>query len=99
MKYIFRWNGEYFGFIKSDYLFNSNSKWIGWIEDNHVWLRNSQFLGDIYEGSYIVRKVRIDPIIPIELRVKPARPKPPIRPENRTGRLELEGFIDALCML
>ena len=45
---VYRWNGEYFGFIRNDKLFNASSEYLGWItEDGRVWRKDGSFLGEI----------------------------------------------------
>jgi len=38
MRYIYKWNGNYFGFVSEENLFDKHSNWIGWIENNKVYL-------------------------------------------------------------
>jgi len=41
---IYRWNGEYFGFIYNDRLFDKKSNYLGWIDGNEVWRKNGTYL-------------------------------------------------------
>ena len=54
---IFRWNGEYFGYLRNDRLFNAKSKYLGWATiDGHVWKADGTYLGDIENMNYILRR-------------------------------------------
>ena len=33
---IFKWNGEYFGFVRRDYLFSHRGEYRGWIDRNQT---------------------------------------------------------------
>ena len=94
---IFRWNGEYFGFIKNDRLFNAYSKYIGWItDDGRVWRNNGVFLGEIEKKNYILK--RISMVRPVN-KVPKVPPVPPIPPTPRTNRVPKTikpGYVDAL---
>jgi len=96
MKYIYKWNGEYFGFISGDNFFDASSNWVGWVEGNQVWQANGEFLGEIYEGSYILRGTTMVPAVPRVPPVPPVPPVPQVPPVNRDGRVPIAGFKDAL---
>ena len=99
MEFIYRWNGEYFGFISEDNLFDANSNWIGWIKDKKVWQANGSFLGEIYENNYILRrKTEVLPV-PMEPHSPPVPPVAPDSPINRAARVRLAGWEDALIGL
>lgn len=94
---IFRWSGEYFGFISNNYLFDANGNYIGWIEeDGSVWNEDGSYLGELVEGSYILRKSnKIEPI-PKVSKIPPIPPIPPIPKINRVGKIPRIGWEDAL---
>jgi len=96
MKYIYKWNGEYFGFISGDNFFDANSNWVGWIEGSQVWQANGEFLGEIYEDNYILRKTTMISPVPRVPRVSPVPPVPPVHPVNRIGKVPLAVLEDAL---
>ena len=96
MKYIYRQNGEYFGFISGDNFFDANSNWVGWVEGSKIWQANGEFLGEIYEDNYILRRTTMVPPVLRVSRVRPVPPVPPVHPVNRIGRMPIAGLEDAL---
>jgi hypothetical protein len=97
MKYIYRWNGQYFGFVSGGNLFDANSNWIGWIEGKQVWRGNGTFLGEIYEQNYVLRKTKTAPFVPQIPHIPPVPPVPPVHPINRINRVPVTGMEDALA--
>lgn len=82
---IYRWNGEYFGFLRNGRLFNASSEYLGWVtEDGRVWKTDGKFLGEIEDENYILRRTSM------------ATPATPARKANRAGRASRAGRIDAL---
>jgi hypothetical protein len=52
MTAIYRWNGEYFGFLRNGRLFNASSEYLGWItDDGRVWRKDGSFLGEIEDEN------------------------------------------------
>lgn len=94
---IFRWSGEYFGFIDNGYLFDSHSNYLGWAEsDGSVWNEDGTYLGEMVEDSYILRNITMyEPIARIP-KIPPISPIPPIPPFNRYGNYAMYGWQDAL---
>jgi len=99
MIYLYKWNGEYFGFISGDNVFDKKSKWIGWIQENQVWGTAGEFVGDIFETNYILRNVTMIPPIPRVSKIPPVPPVPPVPSVNRVARVSLAGYVDALASL
>jgi len=99
MKYIYRWNGEYFGFISKGNFFDASSKWVGWVEGKQVWLANGELLGEIRDNNYILRRTALIHSIPRIPNIPPISPVPPVPPVNRIGKVPLTGFKDALDKL
>ncbi len=99
MVFIYRWTGEYFGFISEHNLFDANSNWIGWIKDRKVWQANGKFLGEIYENNYILRRKAEVPPVPRVPHPPPMLPIAPDPPVNRAARVRLAGWKDALKSL
>jgi hypothetical protein len=90
---IFRWNGEYVGFIHNGTLFDSSSRYLGWIDEGHAWKADGRYLGQLTEDNYILRNVMLLPPMP---RMPPLPPMPPMPPMNRMGRMPRVGWMDAL---
>ncbi|EOV1982966.1 TPA: 4-fold beta flower protein [Vibrio parahaemolyticus] len=94
---IYRWNGQYFGFIKNDRLFNASSQYLGWVtEDGRVWRRNGTFLGEVENENYILRRTSMATPANRAVRATPATPVTPARRANREGKALRAGRIDAL---
>lgn len=90
MRHIYKWNGNYFGFVSGDNLFDKHSNWVGWIENNQVWLASGEFLGKIYDNDYILKNTIMVPLVP---RVPHVPPVPPI---SRVSRVPIVGWEDPL---
>ena len=94
---IFKWNGEYFGFVRRGYLFSHRGEYRGWIDRNQrVWKSSGEFLGQLVDEKYILRRNTMILPVPKVPKVPPVSPVPPIRPTNRTGRIPKVGWTDAL---
>lgn len=94
---IFRWNGEYAGFVSNGYLFDAQGGYRGWVEtDGRVWDKGGRYIGNLIEENYILRNtMRMTPM-PRLPRLTPISPIPPLPPMNRIGRLPKLGWEDAL---
>ena len=97
MNPVFRWNGEYYGFISNGNLFNASGEYRGWIEDDgNVWREDGTYLGELVEGSYILRNtMKVEPV-PRVPRVPPVPPVPMVPAINRVGRVPRVGYEDPL---
>ncbi|ENH4361463.1 hypothetical protein ABV540_001282 [Vibrio fluvialis] len=94
---IYRWNGQYFGFIKNDRLFSASSQYLGWVtEYGRVWRRNGTFLGEVENENYILRRTSMVTPANRVVRATPAMPVTPARRANRAGKALRAGRIDAL---
>lgn len=94
---IYRWNGEYFGFIRNDRLFNAASKYLGWVtDDGRVWTKNGTFLGEIESDNYILRRTSMATPATRATRATPATPATPARRASRAARASRAGRVDAL---
>jgi len=94
---IFRWSGEYFGFIHSSNLFDATSNYLGWVDNGgYVWSSNGSFLGQVIDNNYILKHTgavepssKVSPILPTS-------PTPPCPEPPRVGRALPFGWQDAL---
>lgn len=94
---IYRWNGEYFGFISNGRLFNAASEYLGWVtDDGRVWRVDGSFLGDIEDKNYILRRTSMATPAHRARRAIPAIPATPARRANRAARASRAGRVDAL---
>ena len=94
---IFRWSGEYFGFVRRGYLFSRDGRYFGWTDnDLRVWKSNGEFLGQLVDEKYILRRDLMLPPIPRIPKAPPIPPIPPIPPMNHIGRIPKLGWTDAL---
>jgi hypothetical protein len=97
MTAIYRWNGEYFGFLRDGRLFNAVSEYLGWVtEDGRVWRKNGTFLGEIEGENYILRRTSMATPARRAVRATPATPAIPARRAHRAGRARRVGRVDAL---
>jgi hypothetical protein len=94
---IYRWSGQYFGFISNDRLFDASSHYLGWItEDGRVWRANGSFLGEIEDENYILRRTSMSTPSNRSARSRPSTPSVPSTKSNRSGRSARSGRVDAL---
>jgi hypothetical protein len=93
---IYRWSGEYFGFIAGDILRSMDARYLGWIEGNDVWRADGWYLGELVEGNYILRNTHRGQRASRAPRATPASPAPRTHPDNRSGRTARAGWEDAL---
>jgi hypothetical protein len=93
---VFRWNGEYFGFIHNENLFHAGGAYLGWIEDGRVWASDGAYLGEVVEENYILRRTNMIRPLPKIPRSLPLQPIRPIQEICRSGRIPKGGWVDAL---
>jgi hypothetical protein len=93
---VFKWSGEYFGFIHNENLFHADGAYLGWIEDGQVWASDGAYLGEVVEEHYILRRTNTIAPLPKIPRSLPIRPIRPMQGISRSGRIPKAGWIDAL---
>lgn len=93
---VFKWSGEYFGFIHNQNLFHADGAYLGWIEDGHAWASDGSYLGEVVEENYILRRTTMTAPLPKIPRSLPMKPMRPIQEISRSGRVQKAGWIDAL---
>jgi hypothetical protein len=93
---VFKWSGEYFGFIHNENLFHANGAYFGWIEDGQAWSSDGAYLGDLVEGNYVLRRINTIPPLPKIPRNPPSQAIRPIHEMRRSGRMPKSGWVDAL---
>lgn len=99
---IFRWDGEYFGFVRDGYLFDRSARYVGWVEEGTVWLKDGRYLGHQFEQNYVVRPkyaLPRPPRAPRVLPLSPLSPLPPLPRLRRLPRLPSLSYDDALGSL
>ena len=94
---IYKWSGQYWGFIYNNRLNDANSNYKGWVdENNQVWNSNGKYLGEIVEEKYILRRIsKVEPVPKIP-KVPPIPPVPPVPKVNRVGKVPRVGWTDPL---
>ena len=93
---IFKWSGEYFGFIRDENLFHADGAYLGWIEDGRVWASDGSYLGEVVEENYILKRTNMIPALPKIPRIRPTQPIRPIQEINRSARIPKAGWVDVL---
>ena len=93
---VFKWNGEYFGFIQNENLFHTDGAYLWWIENGHAWTSDGAYLGEVVEEKYILRRTDVIPPLRKIPRIPPIRPIRPIQEVSRSGRIPKAGWVDAL---
>jgi len=84
---VFKWNGEYFGFIHNGSLFRADGAYLGWIEDGQVWVSDGAYLGEVVEENYILRRANTNPPLKKIPRSLPIQPIRPMQEISRSGRI------------
>ena len=93
---IFRWNGQYYGFMSNGYLMDSSGTYRGWIEhDGSVWHSSGNFFGDLVGGVYVLIN-QSDMHENKPKRLTPTAVALPPKPENRPARSARSGYVDGL---
>jgi len=94
---IYKWSGQYWGFIYNGRLYDSNCNYNGWIDDlGHVWNTNGTYKGELIEDNYILRQNnQLEPLPKIPL-VNQVPPVPPIPMIHRIGKIPKSGWTDVL---
>ena len=96
MQFIFRWNGQYYGFIANGHLFDSTAGYRGWVEsDGSVWRSDGVFVGNLVGGEYVLLQ-RSEARSNHTQRARPPVPAAPARPDDRPARAERSGYVDGL---
>jgi len=94
---IFRWNGEYFGFVHRWRLFDSRSYYLGWVDEGEVWRRDGTYLGELVDGYYVLRRRNAAPRSPrVPIEPPSSLPAPPSSWTPRPPRKPIAGWADAL---
>lgn len=97
MKYLFRMNGEYVGFLSDGWFFAANGCYLGWCEGgDQLWRSDGNWLGCIREQYYVLRRRGAPQPVPQPPRVPPVPPSPPLSPGNLLPRAVPPGWLDAL---
>ena len=78
-KYVYRWDGEYWGFIEGEYLFDKNGNYKGFLEGVEVHKEDGSYVGTLTEEKYILIST-ISHHRPLAA-LRPWPPKPTIPPE------------------
>lgn len=94
---LYKWSGNYWGFIYNNKFFDKDGNYQGWItEDLRVWNSDGEYLGEIINENYILRNtMKMTPMSKIP-KIPPIPPIPPIPKIDRIGKIGKIGWIDAL---
>jgi hypothetical protein len=93
---VFRWSGEYFGFIRDNNFFDKDGIYLGWLEYERIWKIDGEFLGELIDENYILRNKFDVPICCRVPRTPPLRPIPPTPSTDRAGKELRSGWVDSL---
>lgn len=97
---LYKWNGQYVGFVYNDRLFDAASGYIGWLDDDgRCWNADGSFLGELVEQNYVLRRSSMATPASKAVKARPATPATPARKANRPGRATRAGWVDVLAEL
>jgi hypothetical protein len=89
-KILYKYNGQYWGFILKGRIYNKYGKYFGWIDKkNKCWNEDGDYIGELVEDKYIIQKnIYTEPIsrIPKIPRAEPVKiaDQPNIKPKVLT---------------
>ncbi len=93
---LFRWEGQYWGFVADDALYDRFGRHVGWVEGVNVYERSGRFMGELRYTHYVLRDLlRADPIHRSPRAAVPY-PTPPAPPPERDARPVITDWRDAL---
>jgi hypothetical protein len=96
-QFIFRLNGEYFGFIWQARFFDKKSNYIGWLDGTEVWTIENKYMGELVDNKYILRPLKVASHPKCKGPCPPqAKPIEPSKSENIAPRPSKEDYVDAL---
>lgn len=85
---IYKWSGNYWGFVYNGRLFDKNANYSGWINDQgRAWSKDGSYLGEIVQENYILRNASRVELVNRAAKVAPVSPIPPIPKINRIGKI------------
>jgi hypothetical protein len=98
---VFRWSGEYWGFLEEGRLFDRHGRQVGWLahapgRPPDVFDLGGHFLGELVEGRHVLRHaLRPEPV---QRAPRPGRthPAPPAPWPSLAPRIPREAWADAL---
>ncbi|WP_024773027.1 4-fold beta flower protein [Aquimarina macrocephali] len=94
---IYKWSGNYWGFIYNNRVFNKDAKYKGWVDDeNRAWNSDGKYIGEIVSENYILR--RNSKMQPMD-KIPKIPPIPPIPKIDRIGKINKMGWTDVLDKL
>jgi hypothetical protein len=94
---IFRWRGQYAGFISDGWFFESGGRYLGWRDGlDRIWRADGDFLGEIVDAHYVLRDLRRAMPVRQPAPVPPVPPAPPLPPAARAPRLPKPCWEDPL---
>jgi hypothetical protein len=94
---IYRWNGQYFGFISNGSFFDARGTYLGWVDpDNRVWRADGTFLGEKVDDNYMLKCTSMAEPVSTVARVSPVAPVPPVPSVDRIAQVPRAGWKDAL---
>jgi hypothetical protein len=93
---VFRWAGQYWGFLAGSELYDRYGRHVGWLEGADVYLRSRAFLGELRAEGYVVRDVlRAEPVHRAARAAVPYGTSP-ASPPDRDACDPVDGWRDAL---
>jgi hypothetical protein len=56
-KILYKYNGQYWGFVLKGRIYNKDAKYFGWIDKkNRCWNYDGDYIGNLVEDKYIIQK-------------------------------------------
>lgn len=100
-KFLYKSNGNYFGFIQGDTIFNRDGVPLGWLDGTFVWDTTGRFRGNLMKNKTMAQANYIwlnkFSILPLPKSPKPIQSLPtlPPPPQNILAVTLPVGWIDA----
>jgi hypothetical protein len=94
---VYKWSGDYWGFIYNNRVFDQDSDYKGWIDDEkRVWNSDGEYVGEVINENYILR--RDSKMQPMD-KIPRIPPIPPIPKIDKIGKIDKMGWTDVLDKL
>lgn len=95
IKYLFKTNGLYTGFIHDGNIFSRDGVYIGWLDGKYVWDSAGNFRGELHDDKFILKNQLIIPASSRPSKAPPLVPQLPNPAPNILPYVPPVGFTDA----
>lgn len=93
---LFRWDGQYWGFLVEGNLYDRHGRHVGWLDQADLYHLSGRFMGELRHDHYVLRSALRGE--PIHRAPRPAvdHAAPPTPSPDRDARDPMDDWSDAL---